>query len=46
MDVHRSGSVPVKPALLAIPFVVMALVAAADVTAGPGVGLLPLVSLG
>lgn len=35
-----------KPALLALPFVVMALVAAADVTAGPGVGLLPLVSLG
>ncbi|MFJ7779282.1 PP2C family protein-serine/threonine phosphatase [Streptomyces yangpuensis] len=35
-----------RPALIALPYVVMGVVAAADVAAGPGVGLLPLVSLG
>ncbi|MFJ3974204.1 PP2C family protein-serine/threonine phosphatase [Streptomyces sp. NPDC090021] len=42
----RSASMSTRPALIALPYLVMGIVAAADVAAGPGVGLLPLVSLG
>ncbi|CAL9619341.1 PP2C family protein-serine/threonine phosphatase [Streptomyces sp. enrichment culture] len=37
---------PAQTALALTPFVVMAVIAVMDLTAGPGVGLLPLVSLG
>ncbi|MFJ3927007.1 PP2C family protein-serine/threonine phosphatase [Streptomyces sp. NPDC090022] len=46
MGFTPSPSTSERPALVALPYVVMTVVAVADVAAGPGVGLLPLVSLG
>lgn len=46
MDPDQSLSATAGTTLRVLPYGVMGVVAVADVTAGPGVGLLPLVSLG
>ncbi|MDX6758253.1 MULTISPECIES: PP2C family protein-serine/threonine phosphatase [Streptomyces] len=46
MDPEKSPSATAGNTLRVLPYAVMGVVAVTDVTAGPGVGLLPLVSLG